>query len=69
MIQILLPTIIIVAISIFLLSIGILIKGKFVNMHISGNKAMQRHKVSCATTQDAEARMENKHAVAEQLDI
>ena len=38
-------------------------------MHISGNKAMQRHKVSCATTQDAEARMENKHAVAERLDL
>ena len=69
MIQILLPTIIIVAISIFLLSIGILIKGKFVNMHISGNKAMKRHKVSGATPQDAEARMENKHAVAERLDI
>ena len=69
MIQILLPTIIIVAISIFLLSIGILIKGKFVNMHISGNKAIQRHKLSSATTQDAEARMENKYAVAERLDI
>ena len=50
MIQILIPTIIIVAIAIFLLSVGIIIKGKFVNTHISGNKAMQRHKVACATT-------------------
>lgn len=65
MIQILVPTIIIVAIAIFLLSIGIIIKGKFVNMHISGNKAMQRHKVNCATTQDAEARQPNVHAVPE----
>ena len=65
MIQILIPTIIIVAIAFFLLSVGIIIKGKFVNTHISGNKAMQRHNVSCATTQDTEARIENKHAVAE----
>ena len=65
MIQILIPTIIIVAIAIFLLSVGIIIKGKFVNTHISGNKAMQRHKVSCATTQDIEARIAKKHAVAE----
>ncbi len=26
---------------------------------------MQRHKVSCATTQDTEARIAKKHAVAE----
>ena len=65
MIQILIPTIIIVALSIFLLSIEIIIKGKFVNMHISGNKAMRRHKVSCATTQDTEARIANDHAVSE----
>ena len=65
MIQILIPTIIIVAIAFFLLSVGINIKGRFVNTHISGNNAMQRHKVSCATTQDTEARIAKKHAVAE----
>lgn len=65
MIQILIPTIIIVAIAFFLLSVGIIIKGRFANTHISGNKAMQRHKVSCATTQDKEARIVKKNAVAE----
>ena len=65
MIQILIPTIIIVAIAFFLLSVGIIIKGRFVNTHISGNKAMQRHKVSCATARDTEARIAKKHAVAE----
>ncbi|RRD75453.1 hypothetical protein EII14_08440 [Alloprevotella sp. OH1205_COT-284] len=63
--KILLPTLIIVGISVALLSVGIFIKGKFVNGHVSSNKALAREGVHCATTQDRESRTENPHAVKE----
>lgn len=63
--SLLLLTLIIVGISVLLLSIGILIKGRFVNAHVSGNKALESCGVHCASTQDAELRTENPHAVSE----
>ncbi len=63
--QLLLPTLIIVALSLLLLCVGIVVKGKFVNSHVSGNKAMAQRGVRCATTQDREARRENPYAVRE----
>lgn len=63
--KLLLATIIIVGLSMLLLSVGIFIKGKFVNSHVSGNKAMAARGVRCATTQDREARRDNPHAVSE----
>ncbi|MBQ2857381.1 MAG: hypothetical protein IJE78_09735 [Bacteroidaceae bacterium] len=55
----------IVAISVLFLCIGILIKGKFPNMHVSGNKEMRKRGIGCVQSQDREARKENKHAIAE----
>ena len=51
--------------SILLLSVVIFIKGKFVNTHVSSNKALARKGVRCATSQDREARTENPHRVNE----
>ena len=55
----------IVAICVFFLCIGILIKGRFPNMHVSGNKEMQKRGIGCVQSQDREARKKNKHAIAE----
>lgn len=63
--KILISTLIIVGISMLLLSVGIFIKGKFVNTHVSGNKAMAKAGVHCASTQDREDRMLNPHSVQE----
>lgn len=63
--NILLPTIIIVAIAMVLLSVGIIVKGRFVNSHVSGNKELRRRGIHCAQQQDREARAERKNAVKE----
>ena len=55
----------IVGICVFFLCIGILIKGRFPNMHVSGNKEMRKRGIGCVQSQDREARKENKHAIAE----
>ena len=55
----------IVAICVFFLCIGILIKGRFPNMHVSGNKEMQKRGIGCVQSQDREARKKSKHAIAE----
>lgn len=65
MLNIVLPTIIIVAVAVVLLSVGIIIKGRFVNSHVSGNRALRRKGIHCAQQQDREARRENPHAVKE----
>lgn len=65
MYKILALTTIIVAAAIFLLSIGIIVRGKFVNSHVSGNKALRRKGIHCAQQQDREARTPNPHAVSE----
>ena len=55
----------IVAFSVIFLCIGIIIKGKFPSMHVSGNKEMQKRGIGCVQSQDREARKKNKHAIAE----
>lgn len=65
MLQTILITVLIVATCVVALSIGIIIKGKFPNTHVSGNKALQRKGVSCAQSQDREARKKNPHATPE----
>ena len=54
-----------VAICVFLLSIGIIIKGRFPNMHVSGNKEMRKRGIGCVQSQDRDARKKNKHAIVE----
>ena len=58
-------TLAIVAICVIFLCIGIIIKGKFPSMHVSGNKEMQKRGIGCVQSQDREARKVNKHAIAE----
>lgn len=60
-------TTLIIAISFVLLAITIIIKknGKFPNSHVSGNKALRKRGISCAQSQDREARRENRMAVSE----
>ena len=54
-----------VAICVFLLCVGIIIKGKFPSLHVSGNKEMRKRGIGCVQSQDREARKKNKHAIAE----
>lgn len=51
----------ILALSVLLLCVGILIKGKFPNTHVSKT----RHGISCAKTQDTEERTRSPYAVNE----
>ena len=55
----------IVAICVFFLCIGIIIKGKFPSLHVSGNKEMRKRGLGCVQSQDREARKVKKHAIAE----
>ena len=55
----------IVAICVFFLCIGIIIKGKFPSMHVSGNKEMRKRGIGCVQSQDREARKSNPHAIAD----
>lgn len=65
MLKTLLFTLIFVAIAFILLSVGVIIKGKFANTHVSANREMQRRGIHCAQTQDREARRDNPNAVKE----
>lgn len=65
MIEMLLITLLIVAICVGLLGIGVWIKGKFPNFHIDGNKALNRQGIRCVEAQDREARKGNEYAVPE----
>ncbi len=58
-------TLIVVAAAVFLLSVGIIIRGKFVNSHVSGNRHLRKQGIHCARQQDREARTPNPHAVKE----
>ena len=60
-------TLIIVGVAVLLLSVGILLRGHFVNTHVSGNKVLQRCGIHCASAQDVEARMSSRFAVAEHV--
>lgn len=55
----------IVAICVFFLCIGIIIKGKFPSMHVSGNKEMRKRGIGCVQSQDREAQKTNPHAIPE----
>ena len=55
----------IVAVCVFFLCVGIIIKGKFPNIHVSVNKEMQKRCIGCVQSQDREARKKSKHAIAE----
>lgn len=65
MLDTILITVLIVAICIALLSVGIFLKGKFPNTHVSGSKALRKKGVGCVQSQDREARKPNKRAIAE----
>ncbi len=65
MLETLYLTALIVAISMLFLCVGIFIKGKFPNTHVSGNKEMRRRGIGCVQSQDREARKANPHAIAE----
>lgn len=65
MIKSLLPILIIVLTAVVLLSVGVIVKGRFVNSHVSGNSALRRRGIHCAQQQDREARRPNPHAVEE----
>ncbi|MGQ1786575.1 MULTISPECIES: hypothetical protein [unclassified Saccharicrinis] len=58
--KVLLLSIVLVAVVFVLMAISILIKkkGKFPNIHIGSNKEMRKRGISCATTQDKQARKE-----------
>lgn len=56
-----------VLIAMLLLTIGIMLKGKFPNLHVSGNKAMRQRGIGCVQSQDREARKANPHAVEERV--
>ena len=57
----------IVAISVIFLCIGIIIKGKFPSMHVSGNKEMRKRGIGCVQSQEREARKDNPHRIAERV--
>ena len=58
-------TVAIVAICVFFLCIGIIIKGKFPSMHVSGNKEMRKRGIGCVQSQAREAQKTNPHAIPE----
>ncbi len=63
--KILVLTFIIVAVAVILLSLGIIIRGRFVNSHVSGNRYLRKQGIHCARQQDREARTPNLYAVKE----
>ncbi len=65
MLNTILISMLIVAICVALLCMGIFLKGKFPNIHVSGSKALREQGVGCVQSQDREARMPNRRAVVE----
>ena len=67
MLKTILFTVLIVAICIALLSIKIILKknGKFPNIHVGGNREMQKRGIGCVQSQDKAARKVNKRAISE----
>ncbi|WP_084555943.1 hypothetical protein [Alkaliflexus imshenetskii] len=60
--KVLLLSLVLVALVAILMSVGILLKknGKFPSGHIGGNKEMAKRGISCATSQDREARKKGR---------
>ena len=56
--KVLILSVILMAIIALLMSVRVLIKknGRFPNIHIGGNKEMAKRGITCATSQDREAR-------------
>ncbi len=65
MLETILISVLIVASCVALLAIGILIKGKFPNIHVGGNKAMRERGIGCVQSQDYEARRTKTWNVSE----
>jgi len=65
MLSTLLYTIAILLAGVALLSVGIMIKGKFPNIHVGKNPAMRKRGIGCVEEQDKQARMGNHLAVDE----
>ena len=55
----------IVAICVLFLCVGIVIKGRFPNTHVSGNKEMRKRGIGCVQSQDREESKLDKPAIAE----
>ena len=55
----------IVAICVLFLCVGIIFKGRFPSMHVSGNKEMQKRGIGCLQSQYREARKKNTHHIAD----
>lgn len=60
-------TAVFVAIAVVLLSVGVIVRGRFVNSHVSGNRFLRKKGIHCARQQDREARTANPHAVDERV--
>jgi hypothetical protein len=69
MIQIILLTVLIIAIAAFLLCTKVILKknGKFPSVHIHDSEAMRKRGIHCVLDQDREARRRNSHAVRERM--
>lgn len=67
MLDTILITLLIVAICIALLGVRIFFVkgGRFPNSHVSGNKTLREKGISCAQSQDKEARRKSKFSVEE----
>ncbi|MBQ2122413.1 MAG: hypothetical protein II200_00265 [Bacteroidaceae bacterium] len=65
MFQIFLIILAIIAIAVALLGIKVLFGRKFVNMHIEGNKALNKKGIHCVQSMDRNMRKENPHRVSE----
>ena len=65
MFQIFLIILAIIAIAVALLGIKVLLGRKFVNMHIEGNKALNKQGIHCVQSMDRNMRKENPHRVSE----
>ena len=65
MFQIFLIILAIIAIAVALLGIKVLLGRKFVNMHIEGNKALNKKGIHCVQSMDRNMRKENPHRVSE----
>jgi len=60
--KVLILSMVLMALVAFLMSVGILFRknGRFPNTHIGGNKEMAKRGITCATSQDREARKQKK---------
>lgn len=67
MVETVLITLLIVAISLLLLGVKVFFtkNGRFPNSHVSGNKALRRQGIGCVQSQDREARKKPRFSIDE----